>query len=119
MYRDVDALLDAFPWSGHATTCESLWMGVPVVALRGDRHAGRMSASILSCVGLREWVTSTADQYVKIAVEAAARPQSLASLRAGLRDRMRTSPLCDHAGFVHRLDAAYRGIWHGVTAGAR
>lgn len=116
VYREVDVLLDAFPWSGHATTCESLWMGVPVITLRGNRHAGRMSASILSCLGLHDWVASSTSDYVQAAVRAATRPETRASLRTGLRDRMRASALCDGEGFARRLEAAYRLVWRRFVA---
>jgi predicted O-linked N-acetylglucosamine transferase (SPINDLY family) len=71
VYADVDVLLDALPWCGHATTCEALWMGVPVLTLRDPRHAGRMSASILTCLGLTDLIAETPEEYRQRAVELA------------------------------------------------
>lgn len=111
VYREVDVLLDAFPWGGHATACEALWMGVPVVTLRGDRHAGRMVASVLTQVGRGELIAGTREEYVATAAGLAADPERLAALRSGLRDQVRRSPLCDGAAFTRQLEAAYRDMW--------
>jgi predicted O-linked N-acetylglucosamine transferase (SPINDLY family) len=111
VYRDVDVLLDAFPWGGHATACEALWMGVPVVSLLGDRHAGRMVASVLRQVGLGELVACTPQEYVTTAAGLAGDPERLAGLRHRLRDQVRRSPLCDGAAFTRQLEAAYRSLW--------
>src|SRR5262249_56973507 len=67
VYDDIDVALDPFPWSGHTTACEALWMGVPVVTLRGQRHAGRMVASVLAAVGLDDLVADTPGDYRRIA----------------------------------------------------
>jgi protein O-GlcNAc transferase len=111
VYADVDVLLDAFPWCGHATTCEALWMGVPVLTLRGPRHAGRMSASILTCVGLTDLIAETPEEYRQKAVWLASDGERLADLRGSLRERMLRSPLCDGATFTRGLEAVYRGLW--------
>jgi predicted O-linked N-acetylglucosamine transferase (SPINDLY family) len=111
VYRDVDVLLDSFPWGGHATACEALWMGVPVVTLPGDRHAGRMVASALTQVGLAELIARTPEEYVARAAALAGDPERLAALRDGLREQTRRSPLCDGAAFTRHLEAAYRAMW--------
>jgi predicted O-linked N-acetylglucosamine transferase (SPINDLY family) len=102
---------DVFPWNGHTTACEALWMGVPVVALRGNRHAGRMVASILEAVGLPELVGATPADYRRVAVELAGDVPRLAGLSASLRERMLASPLCDGVAFTRGLEAAYRQMW--------
>lgn len=107
-YHDIDISLDTFPWSGHTTACESLWMGVPVVTLCGDRHAGRMVSSILTAAGLPECIAHTPDEYLAIAQRLASSPDTLAALRKGLRDRIKQSVLCDAKGFTKRLEEAYR-----------
>ena len=111
LYREIDVILDTFPWSGHATTCEALWMGVPVLTLYGKRYAGRMTASILTCLGLTEFVAATPVDYVAGAIKLAGDLDRLAQLRATLREKMRTSPLCDGATFTRDLETAYRVMW--------
>jgi predicted O-linked N-acetylglucosamine transferase (SPINDLY family) len=115
VYRDVDILLDTFPWGGHATACEAMWMGVPVLTLLGDRHAGRMVASVLTRLGLTDLVARTPEGFVVRAVELANDPDRLACLRAGLREQMRASPLCDGPTFTRHLEAAYRELWRRYT----
>jgi predicted O-linked N-acetylglucosamine transferase (SPINDLY family) len=111
LYHRIDISLDSLPWSGHATTCESLWMGVPMVSLRGNRHAGRMSASIMTALNLTELIAETPEQYVQMASRLAADVGRLTELRAELRNRMKTSPLCDAATFTRQLEATYRDLW--------
>jgi predicted O-linked N-acetylglucosamine transferase (SPINDLY family) len=111
LYREIDIALDPFPWSGHTTACEALWMGVPTVSLVGHRHAGRMVASVLSQAGLRDWLARDADEYVAIAARAAGDLDAMAALRSGMRQRMAASALCDAARFAGELEQAYRGMW--------
>jgi predicted O-linked N-acetylglucosamine transferase (SPINDLY family) len=115
-YRDVDIALDSYPYNGATTTCEALWMGVPVVSLAGETHASRMGASILGAVGLQELVAQTPDQYLDIATGLARDPARLAALRAGLRARMRASALMDAQGFTRDLESAYREMWRSWCA---
>jgi predicted O-linked N-acetylglucosamine transferase (SPINDLY family) len=111
IYNEIDIALDPFPWNGHTTACEALWMGVPVVALRGQRHSGRMVASVLNAVGLPEWIAGSPAEYCRVALSLAADLPELARLRAHLRARMCQSPLCDGAAFTWRLETAYREMW--------
>jgi protein O-GlcNAc transferase len=111
IYSEIDISLDAFPWCGHTTACESLWMGVPIVTLYGDRHAGRMVASVLTSLGMTDWIARTPDDYVALAVRMAHDRQRLTELRANLRQRMRESPLCDGQTFTRGMEAAYREMW--------
>lgn len=112
LYREIDIALDPFPYNGTTTTCEALWMGVPVVSLAGAAHVSRVGVSLLSNVGFVELIANDADSYVKIAVELANDPARLQQLRSSLRDRMRNSPLTDAAGFTRELEAAYREMWY-------
>jgi predicted O-linked N-acetylglucosamine transferase (SPINDLY family) len=108
-YRGIDIALDSFPYNGATTTCEALWMGVPVVTLEGDRHAGRMGSSILHAAGLPELVTTSVDAYVEKCAELAASDR-LSTLRGTLRDRMRASPLTDGKGMAAAFERCYREI---------
>lgn len=111
-YGRVDLALDTYPYHGTTTTCEAMWMGVPTVSLRGDRHASRVGASLNHAVGLDELTADSHDAFVEIAVALANDRERLATLRRGLRERMRASPLCDHVGFTRDLEHAYRLWWH-------
>jgi predicted O-linked N-acetylglucosamine transferase (SPINDLY family)/ADP-heptose:LPS heptosyltransferase len=111
LYGRVDIALDPLVYNGTTTTCEALWMGVPVVTLRGDRHAARVGASILAATGLASLIAETPDRYVAIATRLAGDLDTLAQLRAGMRELLRKSPLCDAAGFARRMERAYREAW--------
>ena len=117
-YSQVDIALDTFPYNGTTTTFEALWMGVPVVTLRGDRHASRVGASILTRIGLEQFVTGSVEEYLDCAAGIAADPARLAVVRAGLRERLASSPLCDGAGFAGAMEAALRGVWQERCARA-
>lgn len=109
-YGAVDIALDAFPCNGTTTTCEALWMGVPVITLAGDRPAGRMSASLLHQIGLDEFVAKDIGDYIDLACTVA-HDHDLEGLRAGLRPRIATSTLGDATAFTHDLEEALRGAW--------
>lgn len=110
-YAEVDIALDPFPYHGGTTTCEALWMGLPVVTLRGDRFVSRVGPTILHHAGFPQWVAQDLDHYVQIALDLAADPDKLAVLRAGLRERVRLSPLGDIAGFTRSWEDALRMVW--------
>jgi protein O-GlcNAc transferase len=110
-FNCVDVALDPFPWGGGTSTCDALWMGVPTVTLRGRTAVGRGSVSILSNVGLTDWIADTPEQYVSIVVKMAGDLGRLGELRAGLRKRMEQSPLMDAAQFASDMEIAYRGMW--------
>jgi predicted O-linked N-acetylglucosamine transferase (SPINDLY family) len=116
-YGQVDIALDTYPYHGTTTTCEALWMGVPVITIAGSPHRSRVGVSILGSVGLEDLVATTPGQYVRKAVELAADLTRLKALRAELRPRMRQSRLMDATGFVHDLEAAYRQMWRQACLG--
>jgi predicted O-linked N-acetylglucosamine transferase (SPINDLY family) len=111
MYHDIDVALDPFPYNGTTTTCEALWMGVPVIALSGRTHVSRVGRSLLTAVGLDSLVADAHDDYVAIAVGLAGDEARRRELRRTMRERMQTSPLMDSARFTADLEAAYRQIW--------
>jgi predicted O-linked N-acetylglucosamine transferase (SPINDLY family) len=111
LYGAIDIGLDPFPYNGVTTTCEALWMGVPVITLAGDRHAGRVGASILDNVGLTDFIAQDIDGYIQLAVEMAANPTYLQEIRRGLRKRMLDSPLCDGSSFANDIEKAYQEMW--------
>jgi protein O-GlcNAc transferase len=116
-YHDIDIALDPFPFTGSTTTFEALWMGVPVVTLRGPFMAGRWSASMLSSVGLPELIAETADDFAAIVAQLANYPDRLTRLRTELRERVAHSPLCDGAGRAQQIERVYRAIWRRWCAG--
>jgi protein O-GlcNAc transferase len=110
-YHEVDIALDTFPFSGGTTTAEALFMGVPVVTLRGDRFAGRVSESILAAIGLAEFVAEDADAYVRIAAALAGDRDRLAMLRRTMRERMSGASFMNPERFAHQFEAALRRMW--------
>jgi predicted O-linked N-acetylglucosamine transferase (SPINDLY family) len=111
LYHQVDIGLDPFPYNGTTTTCEALWMGVPVITLRGDRHAGRVGASILTRLGLGDMVAEDEDKYVGIGIKLAQDINALATLRSGMRSRMQSSGLCDGKSFARTMEDTYQKVW--------
>ena len=117
LYHGVDIGLDPFPYNGTTTTCEALWMGVPVIALAGNVHAARVGASLMSHVGLPDLVATTPDDYVAKAAALASDLPKLSELRRTLRETMHRSPLCDAAKFTRELEDAYEAMCRaGETA---
>jgi predicted O-linked N-acetylglucosamine transferase (SPINDLY family) len=117
LYNRVDVALDPFPYNGTTTTCEALWMGVPVVTLLGERHAGRVGASIINQLGLNDTLISKNEiEYVHIASRLANDVTGLAKLRSSLRDRMINSPLCDAHSFTENLEEVFLKLWQRYLA---
>jgi predicted O-linked N-acetylglucosamine transferase (SPINDLY family) len=118
-YAGLDVALDTFPYHGTTTTCEALWMGVPVVTLAGRAHASRVGVSLLTVAGLPELITRDPEEYIRVAAELASDRDRLARLRAGLRDRLRASALCDAPGYARRVEQTLREIWVSRCAAGR
>ncbi|HVU23663.1 MAG TPA: tetratricopeptide repeat protein [Opitutus sp.] len=110
-YARVDVALDTFPYHGTTTTCEALWMGVPVVTRWGEHHAARVGASLLMATRHRKWIALDWSDYAQIAAEFAADPAWLAEISGNLRDDLRSSPLLDHAGQAARFGDALLACW--------
>jgi len=117
LHQRIDLCLDPFPCNGMTTTCDALWMGVPVLTLPGDMPVSRAGLSLLSTVGLEEFATSSEEDYVLLAVDLATDLPRLANLRATLRPRMQSSPLMDAPRFARNVEAAYRKMWERWSLG--
>lgn len=111
LYNQVDIGLDTYPFNGCVNTLESLWMGVPVVSMAGDRYVSRMGSTILHNVGLAAFVAAGPEQFVAKAVALARHPDALAQIRASLRSRILQSPIGDAKAYAGHLEAAYRRMW--------
>lgn len=110
-YARIDIALDPFPYNGTTTTCEALWMGIPVIALAGRAHVSRVSLSILHNAGLPELVAQAPEEYVQLATALAGEAQRLTEIRSSMRSRISLSPLRDEAGFARAMESEYRAMW--------
>jgi predicted O-linked N-acetylglucosamine transferase (SPINDLY family) len=115
LYHRIDISLDTLPYNGHATTLDSLWMGVPVVSLIGQLPVGRGGLSILSTAGFPELATSSADDYVRTAVNLANDQDRLLELRKTLRCRLLASPLMQGARYTLNLENIFQSAWANRT----
>jgi len=116
LYNKVHVALDTFPYNGATTTCEALWMGVPVISLEGGSHAARVGSSLLSAVGLNELIATDLENYVRIARELATNRERLLHLRATLREEMRRSSLTDAESATRAIESAYRTMWESYCS---
>ena len=112
LYGQIDIALDTYPFNGFTTTCETLWMGVPIISLVGECHASRVGLSILSQAGLEFFAASTPNEYVAKARALAGKLQALEKIRASMRERMIRTGLCDPKRFAPQVETAYRKMWH-------
>ncbi len=110
-YNQVDIALDTFPYNGTTTTCEALWMGVPVVTLSGRTHAGRVGTSLLNSIDLHSCIAADKDDYCNTALSLAQTPQMLSTIRLMLRHTMMSSPLCDPQNLAEAIGKTLRGLW--------
>ena len=115
-YNQIDIAVDPFPYAGGTTTCDALWMGVPVVSLTGKTAVSRGGLSILSNLNLSDLVTDSTEHYVEVACKLAREVARLEELRRSLRERMRASPVMDAKQFASDIEAAYRLMWRSWCA---
>lgn len=115
-YRNVDIALDPFPFTGGATTADALWMGVPVLTLKGQRFISHQGETILNSVGLTDWIASGRDEYIALALSKAGNLYSLFELRRSLRERLLGSAFVDAPRLATHLEAAWRGMWRNWCA---
>lgn len=105
-YHSVDVALDSFPYHGTTTTCEALWMGCPVVSQAGKVHVSRVGVSLLTAVGLSEFICGNRHEYIAKAVELASDSERLSTFRSGMRERLKASPLMDASAFARDFEFA-------------
>tara|TARA_R110000868_G_scaffold119469_2_gene316866 strand:- start:168153 stop:169937 length:1785 start_codon:yes stop_codon:yes gene_type:complete len=110
-YNEIDLALDTFPYTGTTTTCESLVMGVPVLSLLGNSHAGRVSASLLSAIDRKDLIARSEAEYISKALEIIDSGKRNKSQRESLRQQVLSSPLCDQATYTRKVEDAYRTLW--------
>jgi len=110
-YNRIDIALDTFPYNGTTTTCEAIWMGVPVITLAGKSHASRVGVSLLSNIGISDLIAETPDKYIEITINLSKDLNKLQSLRKILRNMMECSPLTDSKQFTRNLERCYYNIW--------
>ena len=111
-YLDVDIALDTFPWPGGGTTCDALYMGVPVVSYYTERHSTRFTYSLLANIGLSDLASTSLSDYVETAVALAGNLDLLDALHRELRDRMKTSPVMDQERYIREMEECYRAVWN-------
>ncbi|MBQ4404165.1 MAG: hypothetical protein II857_07105, partial [Selenomonadaceae bacterium] len=110
-YNDIDIALDTFPYTGGTTTCEALYMGVPVVTFRGKTHGARLSASILNSADVKELIANSPMDYVKKAIQLSRRKELIAAYHVGLREHVKISALMDRQKYIRELEKIYRAVW--------
>ena len=110
-FDEIDISLDPFPYNGHTTSLDGMWMGVPLVTLVGPTVVGRAGVTQLSNLDLKEFIAHTPDEYMTIATRLANDLPRLAELHSTLRQRLRDSPLMDAARFAGNIEVAYRQMW--------
>ena len=110
-YNEVDVGLDTFPYHGGLTTCEAIWMGTPVISCPGETFASRHGLTHLSAAGATETIARDLEEYVELAVGLAGDLPRLAATRAGLRERVAASPLCDGERFSAHFMTILREVW--------
>jgi predicted O-linked N-acetylglucosamine transferase (SPINDLY family) len=111
LYREIDIALDTFPYSGITTTCEALWMGVPVIALRGRNQVSRLCTAVLHAADRPDLATENETEYADKADALASGVEELRSGRSAFRRRIKQSALMDETGFAANLERALREIW--------
>ncbi|MDF1809498.1 MAG: tetratricopeptide repeat protein [Phycisphaerales bacterium] len=111
LYNQVDCSLDTFPYTGTTTTCESLWMGVPMITLLGNAHAGRVSASLLETAGCNEFIANTVEEYIEIATKLVSNGVRTSSDRLNIREAVSNSSLIDQQAYTHKIERVYRQLW--------
>ena len=117
-YKDIDIALDTFPYTGGTTTCEALYMGVPVITFRGKTHGARLGASILNSADVKELIAASPMDYVKKAIQLSRRKELIAAYHVGLREHIKFSALMDGQKYLRELEKIYREVWKNFCRSA-
>jgi predicted O-linked N-acetylglucosamine transferase (SPINDLY family) len=115
MYNQMDIALDPYPYHGTTTTCEALWMGVPVITLEGQAHVSRASVSILNSIGLQDCIAKTPEDYIDKAIQMGRDLSFLSMIRQRLRSIVRSSALCQLPNYVYDLEQKYQWMWNAYS----
>lgn len=118
-YGDIDIALDTYPYPGGGTSCEALYMGVPVVTLVGERHGSRFGYSLMKNIGLSEWCAFSKEEYIKIAVQMAQNKDHLNEIHLALREKMQSSPVMNGSLYMQDIETAYLRIWQDFLQGGK
>ena len=110
-YNDIDIALDTFPYPGGTTTCEALYMGVPVITIRGKTHGSRLGAAILTAADIKELITGNPMDYVRKAIRLSQRTELIAAYHVGLREHVKLSALMNSSEYMRELEKIYREIF--------
>lgn len=114
-YRDVDIMLDTCPYQGARSTCDALYMGVPVIVFAGARHSSRLGYSILKNIGLEECIAETTEEYISKAIALADNKYKIMNLHKSLRERICKSPLMDQKRYVANVERLYKKVWKSIV----
>lgn len=114
LYHQVDIALDPFPYNGHTTTCEALWMGVPVMTLKGKTHFGRVASGFMHLLNLDQWIAEHSQDYIQKIIDATQDIEQISHLRHNLRERLLNSQICDSQNFIRQLEKLYSEVWKHI-----
>ena len=115
-YNNLDIALDTFPYNGTTTTCEALWMSVPVITIKGNRHASRVGTSLLTYSGFKELIAYDIEDYIKMAVNISTNMEKLIFYRNNIRNKMLSSKLCNAEDFTNEIELIYQSIWKNLVS---
>ena len=111
VYNKIDIALDPFPFQGNTSTCESIWMGVPVITLKGDRYLSHFGESINSNLNMNNWIAKNYEEYISIAIKFSSDLNELSKIRMNLRKKTLNSPVCDSVRFSNQFSKMLWDVW--------
>ena len=115
VYNKIDIALDPFPFQGNTSTCESIWMGVPVITLKGDRYLSHFGESINSNLNMNNWIAKNYEEYISIAIKFSSDLNELSKIRMNLRKKALQSPVFDASLFASHFSDMLWSIWNDFS----